>query len=250
MTKYKAIIVDDEQHARIVLMNLLSGKFDFIEVVGEAANLPEAIELINKTDPNIVFLDIEMPKFSGLRIAEFIGKERNFEIIFVTAYDHYAINAFKVSAFDYLLKPVQADDLKVTLERLKERLTYKADLSSKLKALDENMSNGKVKKLVIHTHQGIHYFDLESILYIEASGMYSVIHTFDANFVASKPLKDLEELLDSRFFRAHRSYIVNCENVIKVNNKEALALLKNNHSIPISRTKKEDFLVSIEKYSK
>lgn len=248
MIKFKALIVDDEQHARVVLSNLLSSKFNSVEVVGEASNLPDAVDLINQTKPDILFLDIEMPKFSGLRITEFIEKERNFEIVFVTAYNHYAINAFKVSAFDYLLKPVQISDLAATLERLQKRYSYKSDLSAKLKVLDENLANSRVKKLTIHTHQGIHYFDLDDIQYIEASGMYSTIHTLNGSFVASKPLKELEDSLDTRYFRIHRSFLVNCSNVIKIVNGNVV--LKNDHTLPLSRTKKEEFLKRVDDLSK
>lgn len=242
MTKLRAIIVDDEQHARVVLKSLLS-KLDGVEVVAESSNLPEAIDLLKQLKPNLLFLDIEMPKYSGLRIAEFIGQEKDFEIVFVTAYNHYAINAFKVSAFDYLLKPIQLSELNTTLDRLKNKLKYQNDLPNKLKVLDENLSGDRLKKLTIHSHQGIHYFELDSIVYIEASGMYSIIQTTTDSFVASKPLKDIEDHLDSRFFRIHRSYIVNCNNVTKVLNKEGTSvILKNGKSLPLARSKKEEFL--------
>lgn len=246
MNRIKAIIVDDEQHARTVLNKLLGMAFPEIDIVAEGSNLPEAVNLIQTHSPDLVFLDIEMPNYSGLQINDFIKSQRNFEIVFVTAYNHYAINAIKISAFDYLLKPVQLDDLKETIARFKEKKTDSNVINNKLEILNENLKPNQPKKLVIQTHQGIHYFDLDSIHFLEASGMYTFIHSKTGKFVASKPIKDFEELLDQNFYRIHRSYIVNCNSVIKYSAKEGNTVsLTDGSSIPLSRAKKDEFLARL-----
>ncbi len=242
MEKIKAIIVDDEHHARTVLTKLLAMSFPEIEIIGEGGSLPEAVDLIHANSPDLVFLDIEMPNYSGLQINDFVKSNRNFEIVFVTAYNHYAINAIKISAFDYLLKPVQLDDLKETISRFKEKQTDITVVNNKLEILNENLKPNQPKKLVIQTHQGIHYFYMDGIHFLEASGMYTFIHSKTGKFMASKPIKDFEDLLDNNFYRIHRSYIVNCNSVIKFSAKEGNSVsLVDGSSLPLSRAKKVEF---------
>jgi two-component system, LytTR family, response regulator len=245
MSEIKAIIIDDELHARTILSKLLNFSFPEIKIVGEGEDLPKAIELIYKEKPDLVFLDIEMPNYSGLQINDFLGTKRNFDIIFVTAYNQFAINAIKISAFDYLLKPIQEEELAISINRFKEKFETSKNLNTidKLEILNENLKSTHPKKLIIQNHQGIYYFELETIFYLEASGMYTIVHSKEGQFVASKPLKDFESLLSSNFFRIHRSYIVNCDYITKYSNKEGSAITINNGtSLPLSRSKKEEFL--------
>jgi two-component system, LytTR family, response regulator len=242
--KIKVVIIDDEQHARTVLKKLLEMKFPDVEVAGEGQSLPEAVDLIYKMKPELVFLDIEMPKYSGLQINDFIKNNNDFEIIFVTAYNQYAINAIRISAFDYLLKPVQIDELTEAMKRFMKKTEMKSEKETKnrLDILQENLKTSSPKKLVIQTHQGIHYFEMENILYLEASGMYTIVHSKDGQFVASKPLKDFETLLGINYFRIHRSYIVNCNFITKISNKDgSYVTLNDGSALPISRIKKDDF---------
>lgn len=245
MNEIKAIIIDDESHARDLLSKIITISFPDIKLVGQGENLPQAVDLIYSLKPDLVFLDIEMPNYSGLQINDFIKTDKNFDIIFVTAYDQFAINAIKISAFDYLLKPVQIDELTNTINRYKEKnkLNSENTIQKKLNALSNNLKPNNPKKLVIQTHQGIHYFELDNIFYLEAGGMYTIIHSKDGQFVASKPLKEFEEILSANYFRTHRSYIVNCDYVIKYSSKEGGAItLSNGSSLPISRSRKDEFL--------
>jgi len=245
MEKIKAIIIDDEKHSRTITKELLSQSFPEIEIVGEGDNLPKAVELIYEFSPNLVFLDIEMPNYSGLQINDFIKSDRNFEIVFITAYNQFAIEALRISAFDYLLKPIQLDELEQTIIRFKEKLSKLSGqkITDKLEVLSHNLNPNVAKKLVIQTHQGIHYFEINKIYYLEASGMYTVFHLEAGQFVASKPLKDFEDILGGGFFRIHRSYIVNCSLITVFSNKEGGSVtLNNGTNLPISRNRKEEFL--------
>ena len=241
----KAFIIDDEAHARTVLKTLLQRNFPEVEICGEAESIPRAIGAIHEHKPDVLFLDIEMPHFSGLQINEFLTEERDFEIIFVTAYNQYAINAIKLSAFDYLLKPIQINELRESISRLvhKKNFDEKNSSAEKIRVLEQNLDTAQPKKLVIPTHQGIHYFDLENISHLEASGMYTIIHTQNEQFVASKPIKEFEDMLTTNFFRIHRSYILNCDYITRYSNKDGgNVTLKNGIVLPISRNKKELFL--------
>jgi len=193
----------------------------------------------------LVFLDIEMPNYSGLQINDFIKSDRNFEIVFITAYNQFAIEALRISAFDYLLKPIQLEELEQTIMRFKAKLNKLSEqkITDKLAVLNHNLNPNVSKKIVIQTHQGIHYFEINKIYYLEASGMYTVFHLEAGQFVASKPLKDFEDILGTGFFRIHRSYIVNCNYIIKYSNKEgAMVTLINNATLPLSRSKREEFI--------
>lgn len=250
MESIRVIIIDDEQHARTVLSKLLEKSFPEVTIVGEGDSLPIAIELIHSQSPDIVFLDIEMPNYSGLQINDFIREGREFDIVFITAYNQYAINAIKISAFDYLLKPIDANELKETILRFKQKKARPQvpSVHQRLEALNENLVAHLPKKLIIQTHQGVHYFEMENILYIEASGMYTIVHSKTGQFVASKPIKEFESLLNENFFRIHRSYVVNCSYVVKYSNKDGgLVTLLDGTSIPISRTKKNELLAYLRK---
>jgi two-component system LytT family response regulator len=243
--KIKAIIVDDEKHSRTLLKELIELAELEVEIIGEGENLPNAVELIYSLKPDLVFLDIEMPGYSGLQINDFIKSEREFDIIFVTAYNQFAIEALRMSAFDYLLKPLEIDELTASIDRYKKKKVLKIDnsITKKLEVLTNNLATTTNKKIVIQSQQGMHYFETDKIYYLEASSMYTIIHMDTGQFVASKPIKDFEEILSPNFFRIHRSYIINCNYVVKYSNKEgAVVTLINNTSLPISRSKRDDFI--------
>jgi two-component system, LytTR family, response regulator len=247
--KIKAIIVDDEKHSRTLLKELIELAELDVEIIGEGENLPNAIELIYSLKPDLVFLDIEMPGYSGLQINDFIKSEREFDIIFVTAYNQFAIEALRMAAFDYLLKPMEVGELTASIGRFKTKrsLNINNSISKKLDVLTNNLATVNHKKIVIQSQQGMHYFETDKIYYLEASSMYTIIHLETGQFVASKPIKEFEEILGPNFFRIHRSYIINCNYVIKYSNKEgAMITLINNTALPISRVKREEFI----RYSK
>jgi len=232
----KAILIDDEEHAIILFKKVLELFPNAIEVVGEASNLPDGLKLINQLKPNVVFLDINMPKYSGLEMNDFMeSHEREFEIIFVTAHNEYAIEAFKTAAFDYILKPVDEESLKNTLKRL-ETYFDKSQLENPKK------TSNNPQKISINTHQGTHYLDVEQIYYVEAAAMYCIIHTEKEELTVSKPLAEIEQLVNPYFFRVHRSYLVNTKKIKMLNSKDGSDLeLLNGKKVVLARNKIDDF---------
>lgn len=245
--KIKALIVDDESHARLIIRSLLGRVAPDVEVVAEAENLMEASRLIQSLDPDLVFMDIEMPGASGLEIRKYVTGEFNFALVFVTAYDQYAIQAMRLSAIDYLLKPLDLNELKDCLERVRERMTAKQDLSERLRMLEENRNAGNTSRIVIQTLQDTHYLSLDDLEYLEADGMYTVFWMREGRILASKPVKVYEEALPANFFRIHRSYIVNLKFVSQLSQQDrGLVVLDTGKVLPLARTRRDEFLKALE----
>ena len=245
MEKISAILIDDEAPVRNLLKNLIQENFSELKVIGEGGSISEAVKLINKLKPDIVFLDIEMPGYSGLQIMDFFEPEEvDFDIIFITAYSEYAITAFKISAFDYLLKPINQEDLKNSLERYSRRKN-KLKTEERMSLLSKQLDSGKMEKIGVSSLDGINFINVGDIIYLEASGMYTVIVLeSEKELTVSKPLKEFEDLLekDKRFFRPHRSFLVNLEKITKYSRKEGTVIyLSNNKEIPLSRYRKSEF---------
>jgi two-component system, LytTR family, response regulator len=201
--KYKAIIVDDERLARKEMSRLLA-EFDEINVVGEAENLSEAVELIGKEKPHIVFLDIQLSNENGFDLLE--KTKPNFKLIFVTAFDEYAIRAFEVNALDYLLKPVNPDRLAKAIERLKEGgQVGKADL----RPLEFD------DRVFLELGERSVFLKVSEISHINAAGDYSEIFTIEKKkLLVEKPLREWEDRLPQKhFLRIHRQTIINLEEV-------------------------------------
>src|SRR5574340_721199 len=204
MASLKAIIVDDELPS---LQNLEQKIVEFcpdLNLVASIQKPEEAIQLIEQLHPDIVFLDIEMPRMNGLKMLEEI-KEKDFEIIFTTAYNHYAIDAIRISAFDYLVKPVAVKDLQNTVDRLLK--TKGRQTQEKLDVLRHNLSDSRSQndKIAIPTNEGIDFFEINQIVRIESSSNYSKIYFKDGkSILVTKLLKDFEEILTPyRFYRIH-----------------------------------------------
>ncbi|MDX2172959.1 MAG: response regulator [Bacteroidota bacterium] len=241
MSKLRAILVDDEEGARDVLQNLLLRFCPNVELIAKCENLTKAIETITKEKPDLVFLDIEMPNYAGYEIVNFF-KEINFEIIFVTAYDQYAIKAFEISAIDYLLKPIDIDRLKLSVERALQRRNIQQQ-SQRLALLSNTLESKQLKNIVISDKGEQHIIAIEKIIAIEAQESYCTIYTLDKQFVASKNLKHFETVLQSlsQFFRVHKSWLVN-KNYIKHYSKSDLTIhLSNGLTTKLSKYKKAEF---------
>jgi two-component system, LytTR family, response regulator len=210
MKEVKAIIIDDELGNIITLKGLLERFVPEVEIVGTARNKDEGIELINEVVPQLVFLDIEMPYGSGFDLLEALGAIL-FETIFITAYDSYAIKAFKFSAVDYLVKPVNIDDLKFAVEKAIKNIQMR-QANDKIGMLLSNLKNtGGQQRLAIQWADGFKFVKLDEIIRLEASGSYAIIHMADnKKITATKMLGDFEGLLpDSIFVRVHHSDIIN-----------------------------------------
>jgi len=250
----KALLIDDETGVRSALREMLVRHFPTVEIVGEAANIPEAVRAIHQHQPDLLFLDIEMPGYTGLQILEFFNSsEIKFDIIFVTAYNEYAIQAFKVSAFDYLLKPIHLPDLHNTLKRYSES-HHQQKLEQRVALLQESLQqDDKLTRLAVSSANGIDLIQLEKIIYFEADGPYTTIHLHQKEqVVASKSIGDFEQLLEKnpQFFRAHRSYLVNLSFVNRISSKEGdIIHLVNGSQVPLSRYKKKDFETAIAAFT-
>jgi two-component system, LytTR family, response regulator len=239
-----AIIIDDEAKGRLALREKLSAYCPQISVIAEAANGAEALMLIQHHQPQLIFLDIEMPRMNGFEMLNELP-EKNFHIIFTTAYDQYAIKAIKYAAFDYLLKPIDIEELIAAVSKLDN--TKANQTKKQVELLRENMREPKkqLNKLAIPTLEGLLFYDIGDIVYLEANSNYTNIYLANkTKITASKTLKDLEELLpESIFFRTHHSYLINL-NYIKryIKGDGGQIELQNGIYIDVSRRKKEEFL--------
>ncbi len=209
----KAYIIDDEEAPRLILKHLLTKIDPLITILGEANNLKDGVNELKDLDVDVLFLDIEMPKHKGLEIDHFLQGPLNFEIVFVTAYSQYAIEAFKLSAFDYLLKPLNQNDLEATINRLKAKQQYLNDRIQSLEVLRNNLEESKEQQYLLRTHKEDVVIQVNDIVSLEADGMYTHIVLLNERITASRPLKEILSDLPDFFFRTHRSYAVNLRNV-------------------------------------
>ena len=238
-TKTRAVIVDDEELARQVIRELLAPHPE-IEVVGECANGFEAVKIVTERKPDLIFLDIQMPKLDGFEVLELIGIGS--AIVFVTAYDSYAIRAFEVHAVDYLLKPFGAERFEAALERAKERLDSKSPssaVSATELAATARPPAQFLERIPVRDGAQVFIIPVSKLDFAEAQDDYVALSTEGKKHLKQQPISSLEAALDpSRFLRIHRSYIVNLERVAKVEpyGKDShVAVLRNGVQLPVSR---------------
>lgn len=244
--KITAILVDDEESARNILSNLLCQYCPQIEVLTKCEDVEEAVLAIEKYRPSIVFLDIEMPNYAGYELVSFF-KEIDFEIVFVTAYDHYAIKAFEIAAIDYLLKPIDINRLKESVAKIISKDRIKT-ASLNYTILKESLKDKKVKNIVVPLGGDQKVISANKIIALEANEAYCFIYTEDKErYMVSKNLKHFELLFkeESNFFRTHKSWIINM-NYIKVYSKSKLQIeLNSDITAKLSKYKKVMFENSI-----
>lgn len=241
MNKIKAILVDDEESARDVLENLLRRFCPEVELISKCNNVEQAVEAIKTHQPDLVFLDIEMPNYAGYELVDFFI-EVNFEIIFVTAYDQYAIKAFEVSAIDYLLKPIEIERLKESVARVSTKFN-KQHNKERIAHLKETLSNSSIQSILASKNGNQYVVNIDDIIAIEAQESYSCIHTKSDKFIMSKNLKHFERMLSEHvnFIRSHKSWIINI-NCIKHYSKTELTIhLESEISAKLSKYKKGEF---------
>lgn len=244
MTEHRAVIIDDEEKGRKTLYNLITEYCDNIEIVGMGESVKTGIEVINTHQPDLVFLDISMPDGTGFDLLQQLP-ERDFNLIFVTAHDEYAIRAFEFSALHYILKPANVDDIITAVERATKKGNQPQRMPDRLSIL-ENVINNNLKRITINTNDGLMFFELESIVRFEADGNYSVIYLIDGgNYIIPKTLGKFEELLyECLFCRVHSKHLVNLNFVkkfMKSKNGGTLELYSGD-IVPLSVRKKEEFL--------
>lgn len=243
--KIKAILVDDEESARDVLQNLLERFCPDIELLAKCENIPEAVQEIKKYQPDLVFLDIEMPQYSGFEIVKFFS-EINFQIVFVTAYDQYAIKAFEVSAVDYLLKPIDIARLKLSIDRVRQQQNI-LQQAERLTLLNTILEQREIKSIVISDKGQQHVINIKNIIAVEAQESYCFIHTPQKKITASKNLKHFETLLERmpQFIRVHKSWLINKEHLLNYSKSEFTIQLSGNIIAKLSKYKKIEFETAI-----
>lgn len=242
MKTLRAIICDDEEKARRLLKHLLEASRFEVEIVAETANLPDAVIALNTTEADVLFLDIEMPKYNGLQILEFYKeKELPCALVFVTAYNEFAMQAFRLSALDYLLKPATLELVEEVLEKVSEHeVSQQRERVENLKGHYEHSFN----RIALPNSSGFQFVDMNSILYLEADGMYSKLYLIEGNpILVSKPLVDFEKLLQNNpiFFKVHRKYIINLNHMKRFTKSTYEIEMTNGNSLPLSRHRKQDF---------
>jgi two-component system LytT family response regulator len=238
----KAIIIDDEEGARFTLSTLLEEYCPSVSIIAQCSNVPEGVLAINKHTPDIVFLDIEMPEYNGFELVEFF-KIVDFEIIFVTAYSQYAIRAFEVSAVDYLLKPVEIEQLQAAVEKASQKRTQ-ANIMQRLDLMKSTYNGDEIKKIALPMSDGLMFVDVAEIILFEADRAYT--HVFLKNgskITVSKPMRTFEDILENRNFiyRPHRSHLININYIKKYVRGDGMIFMDNGVALPVSRERKQEF---------
>lgn len=244
-----AIIIDDEPSSRNALKQKLSRHCEGITIIGECENGEEGIALLAKTDYDIVFLDVEMPRMNGFNMLQNLSKI-NFEVIFITAYDHYAIKAIKFSALDYLVKPVEVEELKIAVEKAVKKRNSSSG-NERLEHLLQNLMQDKneLHRIAIPSMEGLQFVETENIIFLEANSNYTCFFINNqSKITVAKTLKEFEDLLPaSVFIRIHHSYIINKNMVTKyIKGEGGQVIMKNGKVLDVARRKKEFFIKAME----
>ncbi|MGJ8667405.1 MAG: LytR/AlgR family response regulator transcription factor [Patiriisocius sp.] len=238
--KLNAIIVEDEETSREILRNYISKYCPNVTVKGEASNVDDALVLIRNHDLDLVFLDVEMPYGNAFDLLDKVG-DRQFETVFVTAYNHYAIDALNAHAAYYLLKPISID-------KLIEAVDYVAEIKQKENELQDVVLQPKVRqvdgKITIPLQNGFEVLEIRDILYCQADDNYTHIYVGDKKKLVSKTLKYFEEILkESGFARVHKSYLVNVNAVVEYKKgKGGSVVLSNGKEVMVSPSRKKELL--------
>lgn len=241
-----AIIVEDEKRNLNLLKNLLAEYCPEVNLVGEASSVKSGVEVIKKTNPALLFLDIELSDGNAFELLE-QTLEKRFQVIFTTAYDHYAIKAIKFSAIDYLLKPINFQELKAAVEKAKSK-TSDMVLSNNINFLLKNIetpSDKKPEKIALPTLEGHLFVNIKDIVRLEADGNYTFIYLLGKErLLISRTLKDFESFLSNEeFIRVHHSHLVNIRHVKKYLKGSGGQIVMNDGStVEVSVRKKDDFL--------
>jgi two-component system, LytTR family, response regulator len=245
-----AILIDDEATGLEALQLAIEKYCPDVLIKGTYNTPQQGLDAIRQLKPDLVFLDVQMPQLSGFDVLQ-QASPVNFEVIFVSAHNQYAIKAIKFSALDYLLKPVDVDELIHAVKKVNERLNKKNNFYQYQSVLNNiQLKSGKIEKLAVPSLEGIDFFNTEDIIFCKADGSYTaIILKNNQHVLVSKNLKDFENILvDSGFCRVHHSYLINLRHVQKyIKGEGGYVILTDNHHVDISRRKKEEFLELLDK---
>lgn len=249
----KAIIVDDERHSRETLKNLIEEFCEDVAVLTAVSSVQEALAAIKQLQPDVLFLDIELQTGTGFDILDQLD-EINFEVIFTTAFEQYAIKAVKFSSLDYLLKPIDLEELQKAVEKarkIRDQTVYNQQLEVLLFNLKQKQPS--LNKICLSTAEGFEFVSVDEILYCKAEGSYTTFKLKNnSNFLVSKHLKEYESLLlDQHFMRVHNSFLINLKEVKKyIKSDGGYILMNNDEPVSVSRNKKELFLEAMQRIMK
>ena len=244
--KLTAIIVDDEESSRETLSKMLNKYCPDVQLMAKAENADEAFELIEEHKPDLVFLDVEMPHATGFDLLERFTKI-DFNVVFTTAYDQYAINAIKFNALDYLMKPINIKELIAAVNKVLKDKSENPLASDQIKSLIGQINQAKVRneKVGISTKAGVEFIAIEDVIRCEADGNYTKIFFHNSKPVlATGKIKTFESLLaEHKFVRVHNSHLININYLEQyIRGEGGLAIMSDGSQVPISRRKKEEFL--------
>jgi len=248
MQTIKAIIIEDEERSRIVLQNLLETYCPEVEVVGEADSVISAVKTVISLKPDLLFLDVQIAGGTGFDVLEKLN-DLKVSVIFTTAYDHYALKAFKFSALDYLLKPIDIDELKAAVKKVSAS-TVKEEEQYKIKNLLSNLrSPNEDPVLLVSTLEAVEFVRIRDIVRCEAQGAYTQLFLRDARPVmVSKVIKEFEFLLQEYgFYRVHQSHLINLKEVRKYVKSDNYLLMRDGAQIQLARSRKDDFFNVLHK---
>ena len=232
----RVVIVDDEPLARSVLREYLSSEPD-VEVVAECANGFEAVKAVSDLNPHLLLLDVQMPKLDGFEVLELLGRDQ--PVVFVTAYDQYALRAFEVHAIDYLLKPFSVERFQEAIERARDRIRAKTAIPVDEIVRDARPRTGHAERVLIRDGANVHVLPVDKIDYVEAQDDYVAFKTEGKQLLKDQTLASVEGTLDpARFVRIHRSFILNIDRIAKVElyaKDSRMAILRDGTRLPVSR---------------
>jgi len=244
----KVLIIDNDSSIREGLVSLLKKLCPQISEIKEADGVAAGLNAIDDVKPEIVFLDVEMDDGTGFDLVQKLGSY-NFQLIFITAHNKYAVNAFKFSAIDFLLKPIDPMDLVLSINKAISQKKNR-DLEHQVKLLEESLQNINSlkiqdRKIALNDGNVIHYIKVNDIIYCQADGSYTVFHLMNSKkIMVSKLLKEYEDLFsDFSFLRTHHSYLINTSKISKFDKADGGQLImEESHSVPVSARKKEQVL--------
>lgn len=245
----KVVIIDDEKRTREMIAKMIDS-FDLgIECFPTGENVQSGIQAIQEVQPDLVLLDIQMPDGTGFELLNSLD-ERNFEVIFVTAFEEYALKAIKFSALDYVLKPIDSEELQRAVTKAVETIERKVD-NKQLDTLNYNIQNPNRKKLVLKTHESVYVVDLDNVVRCESDRNYtSFFLNDDKKILVSKTLKEYEVLLAAnKFFRVQQSHLVNLNYVERFDKKNGgSVVMKDGSEVPLSPAKRDLFFKELERF--
>jgi two-component system LytT family response regulator len=241
----KLVLIDNELSIHEVLRNMLSLYCPQVEIIGEAFGVEEGLALLSAVQPDCLFLDVEMDDGTGMDLLRKIS-DRSFEVVFITAYDHYALDAFKFSALDFLLKPIDPEELVRAIDRVEKNVSN-SRLNERLSILENSLKSisSDAQKIVLKDSESIHIIKIAEILYCQAEGSYTRFTIQDGrSLLVSRNLKEYEKLLKPhRFFRSHHSFLVNINQVIRFDRSDGgMLIMPNQDNLPVSNRRKDQLM--------